>query len=126
MKPPVLITAILLSIASVSQAEDPAAPVKIEQAEKHLAEGARLLDVRTRDEWDDGHLKGAVLVTVTEVGFLEKAEAALDPEKGVVVYCKSGGRSAMAAKQLRAAGYEVYDMDGGFTAWKAAGKPVVK
>ncbi len=124
----ILTTAILLSIDSVSQAGTPAvaALVKIEQAEKQLASGAQLLDVRTKEEWDEGHLKGAALVTVTEEGFLNKAKAALDPTKGVVVYCKSGRRSAMATEQLRAAGFTVYDMDGGITAWKAAGKPVVK
>lgn len=123
-----LTTAILLSINSISQAGEPAvaAPVKIEQAEKQLAGGAQLLDVRTKEEWDEGHLKGATLITVTEEGFLDKAKAALDPKKGVVVYCRSGGRSAKAVAQLRAAGFTVYDLDGGITAWKAAGKPVVK
>lgn len=124
----ILITAVLLSTGSVSQAVESelAAPVKIEQAEKQLASGAQLLDVRTKEEWDEGHLKGATLVTVTEEGFLDKAKAALDRDKGVVVYCRSGKRSAMAAGQLRAAGFTVYDMDGGITSWKAAGKPVVK
>jgi len=123
-----IITAILFSTVSISQAKEPAvaAPIKIEQVEKHLAEGAQILDVRTKQEWEEGHLKGATLVTVTEDGFLEKAKAALDKKKAVVVYCRSGRRSAMATKQLRAAGFTVYDLDGGFTAWKAAGKPVVK
>jgi rhodanese-related sulfurtransferase len=128
MKLIILTTAILLSIDSISQAGEPAvaAPVKIEQAEKQLASGAQLLDVRTKDEWNEGHMKGATLVTVTEEGFLDKAKAALDPKKGVVVYCKSGRRSAMAVELLRTAGFIVYDLDGGITAWKAAGKPVVK
>lgn len=115
-------------MAALSLAETPAAPapVKIEQAEKKLAEGAQLLDVRTKEEWDEGHLKGAKLVTVTEEGFLEKAKAVLDPKKPVVVYCRSGKRSAMAVEQLRAAGFIVNDMEGGITAWTAAGKPVEK
>lgn len=125
MKSLILASALLLSIA---QAEEHAvlAPVKIEQAEKHIAEGAQLLDVRTKEEWDEGHLKGATLVTVTEDGFLDKAKAALDPKKGVVAYCRSGKRSAVATEQLRAAGYTVHDLAGGINAWKAAGKEVVK
>jgi rhodanese-related sulfurtransferase len=121
-------TAILLSIGSISAAEEPelVAPVKIELAEKQLAKGAQLLDVRSKEEWDEGHLKGATLVTVTEDGFIDKAKVALDTKKGVVVYCRSGGRSAKAAEQLRAAGFTVYDLAGGITAWKAAGKEVVK
>ena len=74
MKLLILTTAILLSIDSISQADAPVvtAPVKIEQAEKQLASGTQLLDVRTKEEWDEGHLKGAALVTVTEEGFLSK------------------------------------------------------
>ncbi len=128
MKIPILATSLLLSMATLSIAQTPAAPVpvKIEQAEKKLAEGAQLLDVRTKEEWDEGHLKGAKLVTVTEEGFLEKAKAVLDAKKPVVVYCRSGKRSAMATEQLRAAGFTVDDIEGGITAWKAAGKPVEK
>lgn len=128
MKICVLATSILFSLAALSLAETPAAtaPVKIEQAEKKLAEGAQLLDVRTKEEWDEGHLKGAKLVTVTEDGFLEKAKAVLDPKKPVVVYCRSGKRSAMAVEQLRAAGFIVNDIEGGIMAWTAAGKPVEK
>jgi len=128
MKFLILSTAILLSTTSCSQAEEPAvaAPVKIEAAEKQLADGAQLLDVRTKEEWDEGHIKNATLVTVTEDGFLDKAKAALDVKKPVVVYCRSGKRSAMATEQLRAAGFTVYDLDGGISAWIAAGKEVVK
>ncbi|MFN9027509.1 MAG: rhodanese-like domain-containing protein, partial [Akkermansiaceae bacterium] len=68
----------------------------------------------------------AKLVTVTEDGFLEKAKALLDPKKPVVVYCRSGKRSAMATEQLRANGFTVFDLEGGITAWKAAGKAVEK
>ena len=128
MKLLILTATVLFSVFSVSMAGEPAnaAPVGVEQAEKRLAEGAQLLDVRTKDEWDEGHLKGAKLVTVTEDGFLDKAKAAVDPKKPVVIYCRSGRRSAMAAKQLRAAGFTVYDLDGGITAWEDAGKPLVK
>lgn len=127
MKYLILTTALLFSIVSFSPAaESGAAPVTIEQAEKHLADGAQLLDVRTKEEWEEGHLKGATLVTVTEEGFLEKAKAKLDPKKPVVVYCRSGKRSAMATEKLRAAGFTVHDLSGGITAWQGAGKPVVK
>jgi rhodanese-related sulfurtransferase len=119
-----------LALAADEPAKDaPAqdAPVKIEQAEKLIAGGIQLVDVRTKEEWDEGHLKGAKLITVTEDGFLGKAKAALDPKKPVLVYCRSGGRSAKAAKQLREAGFTiVHDMAGGITAWQKADKPVEK
>ena len=125
--------ALLLSIGPCSRAAEspaapaaPAAPANIEQAERHLAGGVQLVDVRTKEEWDEGRLKGAALATVTEEGFIEKAAGMLDPEKPVLVYCQSGKRSAVAARKLRAAGFTVHDLGGGIAAWKAAGKPVVK
>ncbi len=123
-----LTSTMFFAISSISSATESqtVAPVKIEQAENQLRNGAQLLDVRTQQEWDEGHLKNATLVTVTEDGFLDKAKAALDPKKEVLVYCRSGRRSALAAAQLRAAGFTVSDLDGGIIAWKAAGKPLVK
>ncbi len=114
-----------LALAADEPSKD--APVKIEQAEKLIADGIQLLDVRTQEEWDEGHLKGAKRVDFAAEGFLEKAKAALDPKKPVLVYCRSGGRSAKATKALREAGFgTVHDMAGGITAWQKAGKPVEK
>lgn len=120
--------AFLFAIISSSCADEVKGnePVKIEQAEKRLAAGAQLIDVRTKEEWDEGRLMGATLVTVTEDEFLDKAKAALDVEKPVMVYCRSGKRSQIATKQLRAAGFTVYEIQGGINAWIAAGKPVEK
>ncbi|MFM2196697.1 MAG: hypothetical protein RLZZ505_129 [Verrucomicrobiota bacterium] len=127
MKHFLLTTALLFSIVSFSVAAEPVIPpVSIEQAEKQLEEGAQLLDVRTKEEWDEGHLDGAALVTVTEEGFLEKAKSKLDMKKPVLVYCRSGARSAKATELLRLAGFTAHDLKGGITAWKAASKPVVK
>jgi phage shock protein E len=100
--------------------------VKIEQAEKQIAEGVQLLDVRTLEEWNEGYIKGAKRATVTEEGFLERAKAQVDPTKPLLVYCRSGKRSAQAVAQLREAGFsEVHDIAGGILAWEAAGKPLV-
>lgn len=125
-----LLFAGLLAACSKTVEKAPVAlngPVKIEQAEKEVADGTQLLDVRTAEEWKEGHLKGAKLITVTEDGFLDKSKAALDPKKPVLVYCKSGKRSEKAAKELRDAGFtSVLEVEGGISAWQAAGKPVTK
>ena len=113
-------------LAGALHAVEQPAPIKVEQAEKQLAGGVQLLDVRTPKEWNEGHLQGAKLVTLSEDGFLDKAKAALDPKKPVLLYCRTGGRSAKAAEQLRDAGVTVHDLEGGITAWQKAGKPVVK
>lgn len=102
-------------------------PVKIEQAEKLRSEGIQVLDVRTKEEWDAGHLAGAKRVDFTEEKFLEKSLTALDLKKPVLVYCRSGNRSKKAAEILRKAGFPaVYEMEGGIVAWEAAGKPIEK
>lgn len=101
--------------------------VSIDSAERKIAEGAQVLDVRTREEWDTGHLEEAVRVDIKEPGFAAKAAEALDESKPVVVYCRSGNRSAEAVLALNKAGFAtLYDMDGGITAWTEAGKQVVQ
>lgn len=86
----------------------------------------QLLDVRTPDEYDEGHIAGAVLVDVNESDFEEKAVAGLDASRPVAVYCRSGRRSARAASLLTARGYKVTNLQGGVLAWQDAGKALVK
>jgi rhodanese-related sulfurtransferase len=72
-------------------------------ARKLVADGARLLDVRTPGEFASGHLDGALNIPVDQ---LSARLAEVGPaERAVVVYCRSGARSARAAGILKAAGY---------------------
>lgn len=85
----------------------------------------QLIDVRTPTEFEEGHLKDAVNIDWRGADFAEKA-GRLDKSKPVMVYCLSGGRSAAAAARLKELGFTtVYNMDGGYLKWTAAGKPVV-
>jgi sulfur-carrier protein adenylyltransferase/sulfurtransferase len=82
-----------------------------------------IVDVRERDEWDEGHLPGAVHVPR---GHLESRIERAAPDKAhpVLLYCASGNRSAFAAKTLDELGYEhVASLSGGFTDWKRNGLP---
>src|SRR5262245_23149340 len=82
-----------------------------------------IVDVRERDEWDEGHIPGAVHIPR---GFLEsRIETALpNREQPIVVYCQSGARSAFAAKTLEELGYtSAVNLAGGFTDWKRNGFP---
>src|SRR3990172_5800896 len=84
---------------------------------------AAFLDVRERDEWEEGHIPGAVFIPR---GNLEsRVETALpDKSQPVVVYCAVGSRSAFAAKTLEELGYEdVANLAGGYTDWKRNGFP---
>jgi sulfur-carrier protein adenylyltransferase/sulfurtransferase len=86
-------------------------------------ESPAIVDVRERDEWDEGHLPGAVHVPR---GHLESRieSAAPDKSRPVLVYCASGNRSAFAAKTLEELGYDhVVSLAGGFTDWKRNGNP---
>jgi molybdopterin/thiamine biosynthesis adenylyltransferase/rhodanese-related sulfurtransferase len=83
-----------------------------------------VVDVREQDEWDEGHIPGAVHVPR---GHLESRIERLAPDtaRPVVVYCSAGNRSAFAAKTLTELGYDdVVSLAGGFTDWKRNGFPV--
>ena len=82
-----------------------------------------LVDVREQDEWNEGHLPGAVHIPR---GNLESRieRAAPDRSGSIVLYCQSGNRSVFAAKTLEELGYEnVVSLAGGFTDWKRNGFP---
>ncbi len=83
-----------------------------------------VLDVRSASEYAEGHIEGAVLIDQSQSDFLEKAKAALPKDKAIAIYCRSGRRSASAAKKLAAEGYKCVNLKGGIIAWKEAGKAV--
>lgn len=78
----------------------------------------RLIDVRTPEEYAEGHLAGAENIDVKASDFAEHIK---NIEGAVAVYCRSGKRSMMAAQQLAANGCMVYNLDGGIMAWQKAG-----
>ncbi|SNC64240.1 Rhodanese-related sulfurtransferase [Hymenobacter gelipurpurascens] len=79
--------------------------------------GAVLLDVRRPDEFALGHLPGATNIEVTHPDFTQRV-AALDKTQPTYLYCRSGARSAAAAKQLGLAGFEhVFNLIGGVMDW---------
>ncbi|GAB4352125.1 MAG: rhodanese-like domain-containing protein [Immundisolibacter sp.] len=83
-----------------------------------------LIDTREPDEWAAGHIAGAQAVPR---GVLESKieQLAPDPEQLIILYCASGGRSALAADSLQRMGYRnVLSLAGGFKAWQEAGYPV--
>jgi len=80
-----------------------------------------LIDVRTPEEFASGHIAGAVNIPVQQ---LEQRLSEVPDDKEIVVYCRSGNRSATASQILANSGYsDVYDM-GGIIAWQQAGYPI--
>jgi rhodanese-related sulfurtransferase len=83
-----------------------------------------VLDVRTPQEYAEGHIAGSVLLDFKSPDFAEKLSK-LDKDKKYLVHCAAGGRSAKACTQLHQLGFQrVYNLEGGMKAWTAAGKPV--
>ncbi len=85
-----------------------------------------VIDVRTPAEFAAGHLRDAKNIPLadlgTRIGELEKSKG-----RSVVVVCQTGARADKAVRQLAAAGFDdVVSLDGGLTAWQAAGLPVAK
>jgi rhodanese-related sulfurtransferase len=102
--------------AAVSRATV-AAPSRIDgaTAKRLVAEGAKLVDVRDAESYAQGHIEGAVNVPVTEIA--ERATEIGPREASIVVYCRSGMRSAKAAAILAGLGYQrVYDL-GSYLNW---------
>ena len=85
-----------------------------------------LVDVRTPEEYAEGPLRGAANIDWNAPEFMDLFTAACPKETPVAVYCRTGRRSAEAAKKLSKAGYAVTNLLGGIEAWEAAGKPVTK
>jgi len=123
----------VFALALLAQAEPPAKPVAEpknvtpEEAEKLIKSRKDLviLDVRTAEEFEAGHIKGAKNASFLDDDFDQKLKEVTG--KPVLVHCASGGRSAKAVKQMLGKEFpELYHMNGGMKAWQDAGKEVEK
>lgn len=78
----------------------------------------QLIDVRTPEEYEEGHIENATLIDFNSEDFKENVQT-LDKTRPVYVYCGSGGRSALASELMAELGFnEIYDLQGGFLAWE--------
>jgi len=117
---------ILLAFTSLS-AGDPV-EVDAEKASVLLASGEKVtvLDIRTPEEFAEGHLKEAVNVDFTGDNF-ESQLAKLDPAKPYLVHCAAGGRSGKSMEVFKKLKFtKIYHLNDGYNGWSDAGKPVVK
>ena len=86
----------------------------------------QLLDVRTPDEFSEGHISGAMNIDWYDDNFITDAVKSLDKTRPIAIYCRSGKRSAAAAQNLTEKGYKVTNLTGGIIAWDEAKMPVKK
>jgi rhodanese-related sulfurtransferase len=95
--------------------------ISVDQLAPELASGARLLDVREVEEWQDARVPGAKLLPLGEV--VDRLTEI--PTNGrLYVICKSGGRSANACEFLRMSGIDAVNVTGGTLAWIESGREV--
>jgi rhodanese-related sulfurtransferase len=95
--------------------------VSREQAQKLLDDGAQLIDVRADHEWEAGRIAGATHVPLAE---LAQRAGEIDKDRPVVLYCRGGNRSSMAAAALADAGYDAVKMTEGIVGWDESDLPL--
>ncbi|MCZ2140605.1 MAG: thioredoxin [Bacteroidia bacterium] len=125
-----LITLLLLVIACLScesnTAQEKGGNLDAAEFKKQIenSNDIQLVDVRTTQEFNDGHLKNAVLMNYNSPEFKSAIEA-LDKNKPTYVYCLSGGRSSGAVSIMKEKGFkEVYNLNGGILSWKKNNYPI--
>ncbi|HEU4996077.1 MAG TPA: rhodanese-like domain-containing protein [Gemmatimonadaceae bacterium] len=93
-------------------------------AQQLESNGPRVIDVRGRSEWNQGHVPRATHIFL---GDIVERTAAIDHDDAIVLHCQSGSRSSIAASLLKAKGFSnVTNLAGGFDAWRKAGLPISK
>lgn len=105
---PWLLPLALLALSACGESEN-----RGETARARVEAGALLLDVRTTGEFAGGHVEGAINIPLSD---LEARFSELETDRGVVVYCQMGSRSARAATILRQRGVDVFDL-GAMSSW---------
>ena len=92
--------------------------ISYDDAKEFLDNGAVLVDVRSKEEYDAGHIEGAILFPVDTIDKESAAEVFISPKQTIIVYCRSGARSSEAYKMLAELGYtNVYDL-GSIDKWR--------
>ena len=119
-----LVAALLLTLAlssCSSTTDQPSADVvPAAEAVAAIEDGAIVVDVRTPEEYDAGHLSGARNIDVSADDFESRIET-LDPTESYVVYCRTGNRSAAAVRTMLDAGFDDVVNGGGYDDLVSAG-----
>ncbi len=123
---------LILAIATTALAAgSPVTNVTVGKAQKLIKERAGkadfvILDVRTPDEFAEGHIDGAVNLDVLSPGF-EKGLRVLDRNRSYLVYCRTGNRSRRATLTMEALGFRsIFHMTEGIVKWKQQARPLTR
>lgn len=111
---------LLISVSACKEADSSKITlITSEEMETFLeADNVQLIDVRSQEEYNKGHIEGAQNIDFFSPTFFEDINK-LDKNKPVYVYCQSGNRSAKCADKMVEIGFvKIYDLQGGFSKWK--------
>lgn len=93
-------------------------PARAYRAKLEETSELQLVDVRTPEEYAQGHIQGAENINFFDEDFEQQLEQKLDKEQPVYIYCRSGNRSSKAAARMEALGFKaIYDLEGGYMNW---------
>ncbi len=97
--------------------------VSVDEFEQLISDSSVIrLDVRTAEEYAEGHIENTINIDVKQSSFEQEALEKLDKKNIIALYCRSGRRSKMAAEKLVKAGFNVVELDKGYIGWTEAGK----
>jgi rhodanese-related sulfurtransferase len=114
----ILLTAAILLWPKATHSNE----ISVAKAYKKYLQGVYILDVRTQAEWDQSHIANGTLIPLDQ---LQNRITELPRDRVIVVVCRTGKRSQTGMNLLQGAGYKrAVSMNGGLTAWKAAGYPL--
>jgi phage shock protein E len=103
----------------VQEAKGRISEISVQDAVDEIERGAVLIDVREAEDWEKGHIPGAIHLPRGTIE-LDIEEAVPNPETPIICHCGGGSRSALVADSLQRMGYtNVKSLAGGYKAWKA-------
>lgn len=122
----VLVAVIGISCNTKSQSKFDSISVIAPTEFKEKSAGNTIIDVRTPQEFSEGHIDGAVNINFFDETFLDQI-AKYEKNEPLFIYCKSGNRSGQAAKKITNFGFkQVYDLEGGILNWVKNNNETVK
>lgn len=119
--------AILCSMLSCNAQTRKYRSMTVDEYERSIADSNVVrVDVRTAEEFAEGHIAGSINIDVLKSDFETMAKSTLPKNKTIAVNCRSGKRSKTAAGILARNGYKVIELDSGYNGWVSSGKPIAK
>jgi rhodanese-related sulfurtransferase len=121
-----LLIVLLVGVSHVTQAQIKKLDPQSFQRKLQELNNPIIVDVRTQNEYSQGHLRNSILIDYNSSDFKSRL-GKLDKTKAVFVYCAAGSRSHAGVNILAGMGFnEIYDLQGGISAWQRANKPITK